>query len=130
MKELPSGYTIQILRSSEEIDKVRTFWEKNQNHPNGDIDLFTNITNSRKNVASPYLILILLDNKPEAMMSGIIEKKRIKVPISYKMLFGPNLRILTIIPERIFGNPNYICSHLFALELLASIKNKETDLVQ
>ena len=63
------------------------------------------------------------------MMVGLIEKKRINVNISYKKLSGPKLRILTIIPERIFGNPSFICSHFFVLELIASLKRKETDLV-
>ncbi len=28
VKELPAGYTIQILRSIKEIEKVRSFWEE------------------------------------------------------------------------------------------------------
>jgi hypothetical protein len=130
VKELPAGYTIQILKSIEEIKKVKSFWEEKQTHPDGDIDLFINIINSKKEFVYPYIILILLNKKPEAMMVGIIEKKMINVYISYKMLSGPKLRILTIIPERIFGNQNFTCSHFFVLELVASLKHKETDLVQ
>ncbi len=99
VNKLPVEYTIQILRSIKEIEKIKSFWEENQNHPNVDIDLFMNIVNSRKNIVCPYVILILLQMKPEAMMVGIIEKKRINVSISYKTLIGPKLRILTIIPE-------------------------------
>jgi hypothetical protein len=130
VKELPAGYTIQILRSIKEIEKIRPFWEEKQAHPDGDLDLFINIINSKKEIVCPYVILILLRKKPEAMMVGIIEKKRININIAYKKLSGPKLRILTIIPERIFGNPNFICSHFFVLELIASLKRKETDLVQ
>ena len=130
MKELPAGYTIQILRSIKEIEKIRPFWEEKQAHPDGDLDLFINIINSKKEIVGPYVILLRFHDNPHAMMVGIIEKKRINVYISYKKLSGPKLRILTIYPERIFGNPNFIYSHFFVLELIESLKRKETDLVQ
>ncbi len=50
MKELPAGYTIQILRSINEVEKIRPFWEENQAHLDGDLDLFINIINSRKEI--------------------------------------------------------------------------------
>ena len=123
-------YTIQILRSIEELEKVRSFWEEKRSHPDGDLDLFIKIINSRKDFVCPYILIIYLHKKSVAMMVGLIEKKRIKVNISYKLLFGPKLRIMTIIPERIFGKPNFICSHFIVLELVESLKRKETDLVQ
>jgi hypothetical protein len=92
VKELPAGYTIQILRSIKEIEEIRPFWEEKQAQPNGDIDLIINIINSKKEIVCPYIILILLNKKPEAMMVGIIEKKgsRLLYPIkSYLVLnFG------------------------------------------
>ena len=37
---------------------------------------------------------------------------------------------LKITPERIFSPPNFTYFHFFVLELIASLKRKETDLVQ
>ena len=130
VKELPAEYRIQISKNLEELEEVKSFWEKKQTHPDGDLNLLINMINSKKEIVSPYVILILLHKKPEALMVGIIEKKRISVNISYKKISGPKLRILTIIPDRIFGNPNFICSHFFVSELIASLKRKEADLVQ
>ncbi len=77
----------------------------------------------------PYIVLILLHKKPEAMIVGIVEKKRIKVTVSYKKLSGPKLRVLTIIPERILGKENFVCSNIFIAELVALLNRKEIDLV-
>lgn len=130
MKELSARYTIRILRNIKEIEEIRPFWEAKQPHPNGDLDLLFNFINSRKEVVCPYVILILLHKKPEAMMVGIVEKKRINTNFVYKKLFGPKLQILKIKPERIYGNSDSIYSKAFVLELIKALKRKETDLVQ
>ena len=130
VKDSPSGYSIKILRSVAEIEKIRSFWEAQQWHPDGDIDLVINVIISRKEVVSPYILLILNNNKPETIIIGIIETRRILyTDVSYHHLYSPELQVLTFIPGRVLGNENNLCSSLIITQLQKSFKLKEFDLI-
>lgn len=125
-----NGYSIRVLRSLDEIETIRSFWEEQQGHPEANIDVFAKEVELGRDVVSPHAVLALNSDQPVAMVVGIVTTKRIIVRISHGLLSGPILRTLTIRPDRVFGSCDDVCCHLFVSEFIAALRRKEVELVE
>jgi hypothetical protein len=127
---MPSGYTVEVLTNMEQIEKYKSFWEEKLLHPDGNIDIYLKDIYLNHSVKCPYALIVFFNNNPEAMFIGTIQEKCININLSYKILYGPKLRILTIFKEKVFGNISLINSQLFIYKLISLLENREIDLIQ
>jgi len=123
---VPLGYTVEVLRTIEQIEKRRPFWEALQDHPNNDIDIYLNLVKAKEKQVSPYVVLVLTHDEASAMMIGFIKKRE----IAYKMFRGPELRILTIQERGILGHQTEENADIFRSQLATALAKRDADAVE
>jgi len=107
--------SIVSLTNTDDIERMRSVWEKLQWHPNADIDFFLTIISVRKNVIRPHVIVVSHDDAPVAMAVARIDRTRINCSIGYKTLFSLRARSLTLLNGGILGSDQYSQELLDAL---------------
>src|SRR5208283_5701279 len=88
-------YDIKVIRSLPEIETIRNFWVKVQNHPNTDIDHYLTTLDSAHNVISPYIILFSVDGQPESLAVGRLEKRKMGISFGYKTFYKTKATCIT-----------------------------------
>lgn len=110
----PSGYDIKVIRSLEEIEDVRNFWETHQCYPDADIDFYIAFCRANKANVSPHITVLMKQGKPDTMMIGRLDNIDFKFRFGYKILFSTKIKSLSILYGGIIGNlTDPACNMLF-----------------
>lgn len=124
----PSEYEIKVLRSLEEIEDIRTFWETHQYYPDSDMDFYIAFCRANKANVKPLIYVLIRQGKPEAIMIGRIDNADYNINFGYKVIFGTRLHLLNILYGGIIGtlsDPGY---HLLFESLMKSLSRGEADI--
>jgi hypothetical protein len=120
---------LMVATTIEEVEDLRPFWEQMQWHPNADIDYFLTVIKYRKEVETPYVLLLRTDDKVKAMLVGRIEKFQLELKFGYKVLLKPNVRSLTIVYGGVLGDfSSSNCDVIFS-EIINLLDNGAFELV-
>lgn len=131
MNEMIRGkqYEIKILQSFQEIEEIRSFWEKIQYHPNTDIDHYLTVIDSMDDIISPYIILFSYNGQPEAMAVGRLEKRNTGISFGYKTFFSSKVTCLVILYAGILGNWSSELYISLVKELINALRCKTANVV-
>lgn len=121
-------YSVKVLRSLQEIEEIRSFWEKVQYHPNTDIDLYMTTLDSTGDVSSPYIILFSVDGQPEALAIGRLEKRNMGISFGYKTFYQTETKCLTILYTGLLGNWSNELYNALIKELMNALRYKVADI--
>ena len=95
--------TIGIFKAFEELEAVRTDWEKWQSHPNNDFAQFKMICGLRSEVESPCVAVIKQDGQPNALLAGRLEHTQFAPSIGYTRPMSISARVITILHQGVLG---------------------------
>jgi ribosomal protein S18 acetylase RimI-like enzyme len=124
-----SNYEIRIIESIEGVEQLRSIWEKLQCHPNSDIDSYLVNLRARDNILMPYVMLLLADGQPRAILIGRIEETRFEFKFGFKTLRGPKLRQLVIIYRGYLGDSSMGAVEFLVAELMRTFSKKKVDAI-
>lgn len=111
----PARYGVRILRSAEEIEEVRSCWERWQTHPNVDLDHFLLVCRAHENVRSPYVMVVSRENRPVALLAGRLEDALIEPGIGYFKPFRFSVVKLAVVYQGLLGQIDLeVCAALLA----------------
>jgi hypothetical protein len=113
----------------EELDEIRPIWQSMQFHPNTDYDFYRLIVSVRDNVLSPYVLLLSVDGKVEAMLIGRLENVRIDCKIGYRTLLRPRVRSITVLHGGFFGIDRPEIAQQLVDALMLALRNGDADVV-
>jgi hypothetical protein len=125
----PSGHRVEIITTLADVERHRDTWLALQWHPNADIDFFSLIVRSRPEVVSPYVLVILKDNKPVALLAGRLEEGHFEIKVGYQVLWRPKVRKLTIIHGGFMGQANASVSEIMVRQLLKALREQQADMI-
>lgn len=91
--------TFRIITTFEELDAVRTYWEKWQTHPNNDFAQFKMICQLRSEVESPCVAVIEQNGQPNALLAGRLEYTQFAPSIGYIRPFRIPARVMTVLHQ-------------------------------
>jgi CelD/BcsL family acetyltransferase involved in cellulose biosynthesis len=125
---------IETVRRIEEIEKVRSIWERMQadeSYPkiNADIDRYLTSLKATSDNTEPYIMVVREDGRPAAMLISRVEKSHLKCAIGRKTLFEPALRQLSIVYGGVIGNATDEICRLLIGELMKVLRRGEIDVV-
>jgi Acetyltransferase (GNAT) domain len=118
-------YEVKVIRSIQEVEELRSIWEKMQCHPNVDIDYYLTIVDSMADILQPHVILFYQNGQPQALAVGRLERKNMGITLGYKTLFQFKVPCLTILYGGLLGNWSQEISHLLVAELMNALKRNE-----
>lgn len=125
MRCLELGLEIKIIRNVEEVEGIRSIWQKMQYHPNTDIDHYLTVISTLKDVILPHLILVSQNGQPIALAVGRLEKRHMGIMVGYKTLFKFQVPCLTILYGGLLGDWDEETCHILIAELVKSLKRNE-----
>ena len=132
-KSLPrnSKYRLIIAETVDRIEELRPFCQTlrqsaGEVHPNCDIDRFLSLLGD----AQPYLMLLIRDGRPQAMLLG--KKKTIitTCKIGYLDLFRPSLKGLSIVYRGFLGRQTQEVCRTFLGHLTRILRDGDCDMVE
>ena len=95
--------TIRTVKTSPELEVLRTRWEGWQNHPNSDFAHFLLVCRLRREVLSPYVLIAERDGLPCAMLAARLELARLVPSIGYFKLARIPAKVLTVVYQGLLG---------------------------
>lgn len=129
-----AGWEIVTIQNFEGIETIRPMWEEMQRnqsspHPNADIDRYLSTLRPIKDTVQPYIMLVLRNGHPEAMLLGQKGSTRIRCEIGYLTLLKPSLLCISICYSGLLGQvKSEVCSILIE-ELYRRLRTAESDVV-
>jgi hypothetical protein len=123
-----SGHrTIQVFRTSAEIEGLRHLWEVWPSHRDSDIDLLLMSCRTSSEM-SPYVLVLSRDGEPDALLAGAIVLRRLAFRVGYLDVVKPLVRVLSFSYGGLLGNASAENCSLLLAEIMKSLKNGEGDL--
>jgi hypothetical protein len=122
------GIEIRIARSLAEIEALREPWMAWPNHRDSDIDFYLMIVRSYPEVVRPHVIALFRNGKPEAILVGRLERKRLAFRVGYLRVFQPWARCFTFVYGAIHGDASPENTKILLGEVMNSLERHEADL--
>lgn len=131
---LSEGWHIDIFRTLQQIESIRTVWEQlqaQQENPsvNADIDRYRSVLEASQGQSAPLIILLKHNSLPKAMIIGRQEKHTIPIRIGYKAIFKPQLNCLTVVYGGILGHIDENVSTVLLEKCKKILKEQKLDII-
>lgn len=122
------GVTVRILRKTSELEELRETWTAWGGQKDSDIDVLLGLVQSRDEVLNPHVVVICRNGKPDAMLIGRLERRKIAFKIGYLPIFKERSRVITFQRGALRGNPSDENCKEAIHAILNSLKSREADL--
>lgn len=120
---------INVIKTFEGLEAVRSPWERWQRHPNSDFAQFAMICTLRPEVESPYVAVVGQNGRPQALLAGRLERTRIAPAIGYAQLAGVPAKVLTVLHQGLLGRDDEEVGELLVRHLWSALAAGEADAV-
>lgn len=127
IRQVAEGTEIRIARSLPEIEALREPWMTWPSHRDSDIDFYLMIVQSYPEVLRPHVIALYRNGKPEAILVGRLERKRLAFGVGYLRAFQPWARCFTFVYGAIHGDASPENTKILLGEVMNSLGRDEAD---
>jgi hypothetical protein len=124
----PDSVTVKVLRSAEEIESIREFWNSCPGARDSDIDVFLPKHPSTHRVLRPWVLVLYRGGKPASLLAGRIIHQRFGFRIGWFDLFKPLLNVLTIPQGGLHGDASADTCKEFVREIIRCLRNGDADI--
>jgi hypothetical protein len=94
---------IGIIKTLEELEAVRTYWEGWQNHPNNDFAQFKMVCQLRPEVESLFVTVIEDNRQPRALLAGRLQRTQFAPAIGYLTPVRIPAKVMTVLHQGVLG---------------------------
>ena len=123
----PKHFEVRVARSLPEVEALREPWSAWPSHRDSDIDFYLMIVQSYPEVSRPHVITLYRDGRPDAILVGRLESKRLTFNVGYLRPFRPKSRCLTFVYGGIHGNASPENTRILIEEIMKSLRSNEAD---
>ena len=120
---------IRSITTFEELETIRAFWQRQQHHPNTDLELFELICSNRPEVISPVAFVIERDAKLFSLLIARLERSNFTPSVGYFKPFKIPVIALRVLHEGLIGDENETVSAELVSYLLSFLKSKQVDAI-
>ena len=119
----------RTIKSLQELESVRAYWEEWQNHPNNDFEHFKLVCHLRAEVICPRVTAMECDGQLRALLIGRLEHTRFVPSIGYFKPLRIPATILTVIYQGLIGQVDEKIVQELVRHLSSSLASGEADAV-
>lgn len=87
---------VRVLRTAEEVEGIRDFWTSFPGTRDSDIDLLLSECGTGSDGRRPYALVLYRDEKPVALISASLVRRRLMLGVGYLGLFTPLANVMDI----------------------------------
>src|SRR5207248_6925863 len=91
------GLSVQVAASLREIKDLRRVWRKWTQCLDTDIDYFSHNLKNDSTILRPHVITVWKDGIAQAMLVGLVKKRRVSTVVSFVNIPGPDVVVLEIV---------------------------------
>ena len=117
-----------IIRRLEDIQKIRPLWERWQNHPHSNIDAYLEDFKIKKDILSPYLILVSKEKDDKALIIGRILKTKLFFKVGYLSIYRTKAKVLQILDNGVLGDVNEEEAYCVINHIVEMLEEGEADM--
>lgn len=118
---------VRVARTVPEVEALREAWTSWPGHRDSDIDFYLMILQAHPEILRPHVIALYRDGKPDAILVGRLDKRRLIFNIGYFRRIGSWTRCLTFVYDALHGNPSPDNTRILLQEVIAGLKQDEAD---
>ncbi len=122
-----NGFSLETVKDVPKISSLREEWQSMTYDPNGDIDFYLTFLDVHRRDTSPYVIVLRKEGRVEAILAGRIELRPIDVPLGYRKLKTPPVRVLTLVHGGMLGEDREDFAVQLVSEVWNSLKRNDAD---
>lgn len=119
--------SIQIARTESEVEELRPLWSEWKGHRDSEIDFFLQVVRADPETLRPHVILLLRNGRPDALLVGRLERKKIVYRVGYVRMPGIPTLNLTFVYGCLRGNSSERNSLAFVQSIIGSLGRGEAD---
>ena len=123
------NFEVSVVKTVEELNSLRTFWGKEQWHPNADLEYFATVLESRKEILRPHVVVLSREGRIVSILVGRVETKPFMTEIGYTKFRASTVRCLTFIYGGLIGDDSLDCVRALMDSVLSSLREAEVDVV-
>ncbi|MEY9183905.1 hypothetical protein ABIG06_005480 [Bradyrhizobium sp. USDA 326] len=120
-------HCVQILRTPEEIETVRNFWNDCNPGRDADLDFYLFFAALRSEARRPHVVVLYDADTPKALLAGRLEDARLSIKLGYLSLPGPSMRLLQFVHGGWLGETSNTNAKLLIGSVLDSLKTGEAE---
>jgi len=118
---------VRVFRTLGELEGLREYWNQCCDDPDADIDDYIASARCRSGFVRPHVIVVYRDGRPDCMLIGRLESRRLRLRVGHVAIFEPKVRLLFFVQGGFIGNTSEENSQLIARELKQCFQNGEAD---
>jgi len=127
--EVSEGFSVDIASTAQAVEGLCSAWRGWTRSLETDIDYYLHILKSDSTVLRPHVTVVYKDGIAQAMLVGLVRRRRASTIVSFVRLRGPHATVLEIVNGGSIGQRSPTIDRLMALELLKTLQGGQVDLV-
>ena len=120
--------TFQTICDLRELESIRELWMSWQKTRDSDIDFFSGLVRSKGAGCSPHVIVLLRDGRPDALLVGLRERRKVPIKICSVTIIQPELEVLEFVHGGLLGNNSIENSTALVRTVMKSLAKGAADL--
>jgi hypothetical protein len=120
--------TVQTIRDLREIDAIREVWKTWETTRDSNIDYFSGMVRSRGEDCRPHVIVVSRNGRPDALLVGLRDRRKIPVKIRSVTLFQPEVDVLEFVRGGVLGNASIENCRALVQAVIQSLAEGDADL--
>ena len=121
----PVCWTVHSLHELENLRKIWSSWPGSRD---SDIDFFANLVRSRGDRCRPHVIVLARKAKPDVILIGFRERRRMPFTLSYFTICKPEVTVLEFVDGGLRGNASPENCAVLIQQVVRSLAQGEADL--
>jgi hypothetical protein len=121
--------TFRTIRDLHELEALRAIWNSWPGTRDSDIDFFSSTVRSRGNWCRPHVIVLTRNTRPDAILVGLCEHKKVPFRLSSFTIHEPEVNILEFVYGGLRGSDSEENCAALVREVVRSLDEGDADLV-
>lgn len=118
---------VRVARSVPEVEALREPWTSWPGQRDSDIDFYLMVLQAYPEMLRPHVVAIYRGGKPDAILVGRLDRKKVAFNVGYVRGLGSWARCLTFVYGAIHGNASPENTRILVDEVMNSLKRDEAD---
>lgn len=97
-------FTLRTIRDLRELENLRDVWESWQKTRDSDLDFYSGMVRSRGEGCRPHVVVLSRNSKPDALLVGFIERKKVPLRVASVTIYRPTVTVLEFVYGGLLGN--------------------------
>jgi len=118
----------RTIRDLYELEILRPIWKSWPGSRDSDLDVFSSMARSRGNRCRPHVVVLIRNARPDAILIGLRERKKMPFKLGYFTICQPEVNVLEFVYGGLRGNASEENCAALVRQVMSSLAEGDADL--